>query len=117
MKTQNTFHRIAILAIALVFAGSAMLYAQQKPAPQKENPQQPKTEMAVKGTIAKIEGNKITVNEENGKATMVEIDSPRMFKVGEKVIIEHGKLKKDMAGMKHTLKMAAPKKSKTEKSK
>jgi hypothetical protein len=48
----------------------------------------------VKGTVTKIEGNKITVKDEMGKETAADGKDLMDVKVGEKVIIEEGIIKK-----------------------
>ncbi len=46
--------------------------------------------MAVSGTVTKIEGNKVTVKDDMGKETTVEVKDIKGTKVGDKVKIEDG---------------------------
>lgn len=57
----------------------------------------------VKGTITKIEGNKVTVKDDKGKETTVEVKDVKGLKVGDKVKIKDGVATKE-----------APKKKKPE---
>jgi hypothetical protein len=57
----------------------------------------------VKGTVTKIEGNKVTVKDDKGKETTVEVKEVKDIKVGDKVTIKDGVVKKE-----------APKKKKIE---
>ncbi|MCX8029950.1 MAG: hypothetical protein N3A59_00025 [Thermodesulfovibrionales bacterium] len=57
----------------------------------------------VKGTVSKVEGNKVTVKDDKGKETTVEVKDAKDVKVGDKVTIKDGVVKKE-----------APKKKKPE---
>ncbi|MCX7913484.1 MAG: hypothetical protein N2511_02725 [Thermodesulfovibrionales bacterium] len=57
----------------------------------------------VKGTVTKIDGNKVTVKDDKGKETTVEVKDPKGVKVGDKVTIKDGVVTKE-----------APKKKKPE---
>ncbi len=57
----------------------------------------------VKGIITKIDGNKVTVKDDKGKETTVEVKDPKGLKVGDKVSIKDGVVTKE-----------APKKKKPE---
>ncbi len=46
--------------------------------------------MGVSGTVTKIEGNKVTVKDDMGKETTVEVKDVKDTKVGDKVKIEDG---------------------------
>jgi hypothetical protein len=48
----------------------------------------------VKGMVTKIEGNKVTVKDDMGKETAVDGKDLKDIKVGEKVIIQEGIIKK-----------------------
>jgi outer membrane lipoprotein SlyB len=50
--------------------------------------------MGVKGTVTKIEGNEVTVKDDMGKETAVDGKDLTDIKVGEKVIIQEGIIKK-----------------------
>jgi ribosomal protein S1 len=50
--------------------------------------------MGVNGTITKIEGNKVTVQNDMGKETTVDAKELKDAKVGDKVKIENGVIKK-----------------------
>jgi ribosomal protein S1 len=50
--------------------------------------------MGVKGTVTKIEGNKVTVQNDMGKETTVDVKDVKDTKVGDKVKIEDGVIKK-----------------------
>jgi small-conductance mechanosensitive channel len=50
--------------------------------------------MGVKGTITKIEGNKVTVQNDMGKETTVDVKDVKDTMVGDKVKIENGVIKK-----------------------
>jgi len=52
----------------------------------------------VKGTVAKIDGKKITVKDNKGKETTVEVKDTAGAKVGDKVEIKNGKVTKPAAG-------------------
>jgi len=49
----------------------------------------------VKGTVAKIDGKKVTVKDNKGKETTVEVKSAAGVKVGDKVTVKDGKVTKD----------------------
>ena len=51
-------------------------------------------EADVKGTVTKIDGNKITVKDDKGKATTVEVKGTGGAKVGDKVAIKAGTVTK-----------------------
>jgi hypothetical protein len=51
----------------------------------------------VKGTVAKIDGKKITVKDEKGKEHTVEVKDTAGAKVGDKVEIKDGKVMKEAA--------------------
>ncbi len=46
--------------------------------------------MGVSGTVTKIEGNKVTVKDDMGKETIVEVKDLKNTKVGDRVKIEDG---------------------------
>lgn len=46
----------------------------------------------VKGTVTKIDGKKVTVKDDKGKKTMVEVKDTGRAKVGDKVEIKDGKV-------------------------
>lgn len=48
----------------------------------------------VKGTVTKIDGKKITVKDDKGKGTTVEVKNTTGVKVGDKVEIKGGVVKK-----------------------
>lgn len=50
--------------------------------------------MGVKGTVTKIEGNKVTVQSDMGKETTVDVKDVKDTVVGDKVKIEAGVIKK-----------------------
>jgi len=50
--------------------------------------------MGAKGTVMKIEGSKITVQNDTGKETTVDVKDVKDTKVGDKVKIEDGVIKK-----------------------
>ncbi|HEX9261362.1 MAG TPA: hypothetical protein VF893_02420 [Candidatus Bathyarchaeia archaeon] len=50
--------------------------------------------MGVNGTVTKIEGNKVTVQDDMGKETTVDVKDVKDTKVGDKVKIEDGIIKK-----------------------
>ena len=50
--------------------------------------------MGAKGTVTKIEGNKVTVQNDMGKETTVDVKDVKDTKVGDKVKIEDGVIKK-----------------------
>jgi len=52
----------------------------------------------VKGTVAKIEGDKLTIQDDTGKQTTVQVkdqDSLKDVKVGDKVSVKDGKVTKE----------------------
>ena len=52
----------------------------------------------IKGTVTKIEGDKVTIQDAAGKQTTVSVNDPRMLqdlKVGDRVSIKDGKLTKE----------------------
>jgi ribosomal protein S1 len=49
--------------------------------------------MGVSGTVTKIEGNKVTVQDDMGKETTVDVKDIKDTKVGDKVKIEDGVIK------------------------
>ncbi|MEW6118129.1 MAG: anti-sigma factor domain-containing protein [Nitrospirota bacterium] len=51
----------------------------------------------VKGKVAKIEGNKVTVKTADGKETTVEVKNPKDAKVGQDVEIKGNKVQKKAA--------------------
>ncbi|GAB6184148.1 selenite/tellurite reduction operon protein ExtJ [Thermodesulfovibrio hydrogeniphilus] len=61
----------------------------------------------VKGTVTKIEGNKVTVKQADGKEVTVEVKDAKGIKVGDKVTIKDGVVKKE-----ETKKEEKPKKKK-----
>jgi hypothetical protein len=50
--------------------------------------------MALKGEVTKIDGNKVTVKDSAGKETTVEAKEVKDIKVGDKVKIKEGVIKK-----------------------
>jgi len=51
-----------------------------------------------KGTVAKIEGNKLTILDDTGKQTTVQVkdqESLKEVKVGDKVLVKDGKVIKE----------------------
>jgi len=48
----------------------------------------------VKGTITKIEGNKLTIKEADGKEVTVEVKDAKGLKVGDKVEVKDGVAKR-----------------------
>jgi len=44
----------------------------------------------VKGTVTKVEGNKVTLNDDAGKETTVDVKDAKGVKVGDKVTIKDG---------------------------
>lgn len=48
----------------------------------------------VKGTITKIEGNKLTIKQADGKEVTVEVKDTKGLKVGDKVEVKSGVAKK-----------------------
>ena len=50
--------------------------------------------MKVSGTVTKIEGNKVTVRDDMGKETTIDVKDVKDTKVGDKVKIEEGIIKK-----------------------
>lgn len=67
----------------------------------------------VKGTVTKIDGKKVTVKDDKGKETTVEVKEVKDVKVGDKVTIKDGVVTKD-APKKDEPKKDAPKKKKPE---
>jgi len=49
--------------------------------------------MGVNGTVTKIEGNKVTVQDNMGKETTVDVKDVKETKIGDKVKIEDGVIK------------------------
>jgi len=49
--------------------------------------------MGVNGTVTKIEGNKVTVQDDMGKETTVDVKDVKDTKIGDKVKIEGGVIK------------------------
>ncbi|MCX7724366.1 MAG: hypothetical protein N2042_03855 [Thermodesulfovibrio sp.] len=49
----------------------------------------------VKGTVTKIEGNKLTVKQADGKEVIVEVKDVKGIKVGDKVKIKDGVVTKE----------------------
>ena len=49
--------------------------------------------MGVNGTVTKIEGNKVTVQDDMGKETIVDVKDVKDTKVGDKVKFEDGVMK------------------------
>ncbi len=47
----------------------------------------------VNGTVTRIEGNKVTVQDDMGKGTTVDVKDVKDTKVGDKVMIEDGVIK------------------------
>ncbi len=62
----------------------------------------------LKGTITKIDGKKVTVKDDKGKETTVEVKEVKDVKVGDKVTIKDGVIAKE------AVKKEAPKKKKPE---
>jgi hypothetical protein len=50
--------------------------------------------IGVSGTVTKIEGNMVTVRDDMGKETTVDVKDAKDTKVGDKVRIEEGVIKK-----------------------
>lgn len=67
----------------------------------------------VKGTVTKIDGKKVTVKDDKGKETTVEVKEVKDVKVGDKVTIKDGVVAKE-AAKKEEPKKDAPKKKKPE---
>lgn len=67
----------------------------------------------VKGTITKIDGKKVTVKDDKGKETTVDVKEVKDVKVGDKVTIKDGVITKE-APKKEEPKKDAPKKKKPE---
>jgi pyruvate kinase len=81
MVTKKLIVLLVAMAFALGVVGVSLSAAQE-----------------VKGKVAKIEGDKVTVQDAAGKETTVSVDDPRMLqdlKVGDRVSIKDGKLKKE----------------------
>ncbi|MGC9045975.1 MAG: selenite/tellurite reduction operon protein ExtJ [Thermodesulfovibrio sp.] len=53
-----------------------------------------KTE-AVQGTVTKIEGKKLTIKQADGKEVTVEVKNVKDIKVGDKVTVKDGVVKKE----------------------
>jgi hypothetical protein len=51
-------------------------------------------EGVIKGTVTKIEGNMVTVKDDAGKETTVDVKDVKDIKVGDKVKIKEGVIKK-----------------------
>ncbi len=51
--------------------------------------------MGVSGKVTKIEGNKVTVQDDTGKETTVEVKDAKGARVGDKVKIENGVIEKE----------------------
>ncbi|GEM_PF-368338 len=68
----------------------------------------------VKGTVTKIEGNKLTIKQADGKETTVEVKSTKGIKVGDNVTVKNGVVKKQEEKQKQgeTKKEEKPKKKK-----
>ena len=52
----------------------------------------------VKGTVAKIEGDKLTIQDDTGKQTTVQVkdqESLKEIKVGDRVLVKDGKVIKE----------------------
>jgi pyruvate kinase len=81
MVTKKLIVLLVAMAFALGVVGVSLSAAQE-----------------IKGKVAKIEGDKVTVQDAAGKETTVSVDDPRMLqylKVGDKVSIKDGKLTKE----------------------
>ncbi|WP_028844780.1 selenite/tellurite reduction operon protein ExtJ [Thermodesulfovibrio thiophilus] len=51
----------------------------------------------VKGTVTKIEGNKLTIKQADGKEATVEVKDAKGIKVGDKVTVKGGVVAKEKA--------------------
>ena len=81
MVTKKLIVLLVAMAFALGVAGVSFSAAQE-----------------IKGTVTKIEGNQITIQDAAGKQTTVSINDPRALqdlKVGDTVSIKDGKLTKE----------------------
>jgi len=80
MKTKKAITLVLIAVFTLGLMGLAFAAAQD-----------------VTGTVAKIEGNKVTIADATGKETTVQVSDPKTIqdlKVGDKVKVEGGKVTK-----------------------
>ena len=52
----------------------------------------------IKGTVSKIEGDKLTILDDNGKQTTISVGDPMILKdlkVGDRVLVKDGKVTKE----------------------
>lgn len=52
----------------------------------------------IKGTVAKIDGNKLTIQDEMGKEVTISVEDPmtlKNLKVGDRVLVKDGKVTKE----------------------
>jgi len=73
---------IITLVVALVFAVGIVSFAFAA------------DDTVVKGTVTKIEGTTITVKNSAGKETKVTVSDPKVVKVGDRVTVKDGVVKK-----------------------
>jgi pyruvate kinase len=81
MVTKKLIVLLVAMAFALGVVGVSLSAAQE-----------------IKGTVAKIEGDKVTIQDAAGKQTTVSVNDPTMLKdlkVGDRVSIKDGKLTKE----------------------
>ena len=81
MMTKKLIVLLVAMAFALGVVGVSLSAAQE-----------------IKGTVAKIEGDKVTIQDAAGKQTTVSVNDPRTLqdlKVGDTVSIKDGKLTKE----------------------
>jgi len=81
MMTKKLIVLLVAMAFALGVVGVSLSAAQE-----------------IKGTVAKIEGDKVTIQDAAGKQTTVSVNDPTMLqdlKVGDRVSIKDGKLTKE----------------------
>jgi pyruvate kinase len=81
MVTKKLIVLLVAMAFALGVVGVSLSAAQE-----------------IKGTVAKIEGDKVTIQDAAGKQTTVSVNDPRTLqdlKVGDRVSIKDGKLTKE----------------------
>lgn len=81
METKKLIVLLTAMAFALGVVGVSLSAAQE-----------------IKGTVSKIEGDKITIQDAAGKETTVSVNDPRTLqdlKVGDRVSIKDGKLTKE----------------------
>jgi cation transport ATPase len=80
----NTKSIVALLVLIIFTVGTiGIAFAAEKGA------------VELKGTITKIEGNKITVKDAAGKETTVEVKSTANIKVGDRVTVKDGEVTRE----------------------